>query len=144
LDILKKEPLDRIETVHNFIDFKDFVIRKGAVRSYIGERFCLPFNMKDGILICEGKSNSEWNFSAPHGAGRVLSRNQAKKSLNMENFKKQMEGIFSTSIGYGTLDESPLAYKNCSLIEEAIKPTSTIIERIRPILNMKNMEMENE
>jgi len=144
LDILKIEPLDKVETVHNFIDFKDFIIRKGAIRSYIGERMIIPFNMRDGILICEGKSNPDWNYSAPHGAGRVLSRGQARKRINLETFKTQMQGIFSTSVGQGTLDEAPDAYKDCRVIEEAIEPTATIIDRIKPILNMKATEKEWE
>lgn len=129
---------DEIETVHNFIDFKDFIIRKGAIRSYKDERFSLPFNMRDGILICEGKSNSEWNFSAPHGAGRVMSRAQAKKKLDLDEFKAQMSEIHSTSIGHGTLDEAPGAYKDSSVIESAIEPTAVIIDRIKPIHNMKD------
>ena len=87
---------DRIETVHNFIDFRDFIVRKGSIRSYVGERMVIPFNMRDGILVCEGKSNPEWNYSAPHGAGRLMSRAQAKKTIKLENFTKQMDGIFST------------------------------------------------
>lgn len=144
LDILKVEPQDSIETVHNFIDFKDFIIRKGSIRSYVGERMVIPFNMRDGILLCEGKSNPEWNFSAPHGAGRVLSRGQAKKRIDLETFKTQMEGIFSTSVGQGTLDEAPDAYKDCKVIEEAIEPTAVILDRIKPVLNMKAFEVERE
>ncbi len=129
---------DEIETVHNFIDFKDFIIRKGAIRSYEKEKFCLPFNMKDGVLICKGKSNPEWNYSAPHGAGRVMSRSQANKKLSVEEFEGQMEGIFSTSVGRNTLDEAPDAYKDCKIIEEAIGPTAVIIDRIKPVHNMKD------
>jgi RNA-splicing ligase RtcB len=138
LDILKKEPRDSIETVHNFIDFQDFIIRKGAIRSYSGERVIIPFNMRDGILICEGRSNPAWNFSAPHGAGRVMSRTQAKKQVDLQAFKKQMHGIYSTSVGAGTLDEAPDAYKRPALIEEAIGPTAVILNRIRPVHNMKD------
>lgn len=136
--ILRITPIDYIETIHNFIDFRDFIIRKGSVRSYLGERFMLPFNMRDGILICEGKSNPEWNYSAPHGAGRLMSRAQAKKCVELENFKNQMSGIYSTSIGEGTLDEAPDAYKPSKVIEYAIEPTATIIGRIKPIHNMKD------
>jgi tRNA-splicing ligase RtcB (3'-phosphate/5'-hydroxy nucleic acid ligase) len=138
MTLLGVEEIERIETVHNFIDFKDMIIRKGSIRSYIGERMILPLNMRDGILICDGKSNPEWNFSAPHGAGRVLSRTNAKKTLSLKSFKTQMTGIFSTSIGQSTLDEAPDAYKNAKIIEEAIEPTATIINRIRPIINMKD------
>jgi len=138
LDILKVTPIETIETVHNFIDFHDFIIRKGAIRSYSGEKMIIPFNMKDGILICEGKSNAEWNCSAPHGAGRVLSRSQAKKALNLADFKEQMKDIYTTSVGQGTLDEAPNAYKDSKIIEEAIQPTAIILDRIRPIHNMKD------
>jgi RNA-splicing ligase RtcB len=138
LKILGFNEMDRIETVHNFIDFRDFIIRKGSVRSYVGERFILPFNMRDGILICEGKSNPEWNYSAPHGAGRVMSRAQAKKNIKLENFAKQMDGIFSTSVCNSTLDEAPDAYKDAKVIEAAIEPTAKILARIKPIMNMKD------
>jgi RNA-splicing ligase RtcB len=129
-----------IESVHNFIDFRDFIIRKGAIRSYVGENMVIPFNMRDGLLICEGKSNSEWNWSAPHGAGRVFSRTQAKKQVDLEEFKKSMEGIYSSSVGRGTLDESPMAYKDSSMIERAIEPTAKILFKVKPILNLKDSD----
>lgn len=137
-DILKISRHDRIETVHNFIDFQDFIIRKGAIRSYEDERIIIPFNMRDGILICEGKSNPLWNYSAPHGCGRVMSRAQAKKKLDIDEFKTQMDEVYSTSVGQGTLDEAPGAYKDSSVIESAIEPTAEIIDRIKPIHNMKD------
>lgn len=137
--LFQKEPLDKVETTHNFIDFRDFIIRKGAIRSYEKERMIIPFNMRDGLLICEGKSNSTWNYSAPHGAGRVLSRTQAKKRLKVEDFEHQMKGIYSTSVGKGTLDEAPDAYKDASIIEAAIEPTAIILDRIKPIHNMKDV-----
>jgi RNA-splicing ligase RtcB len=93
--------------------------------------------MRDGILICEGKSNPDWNFSAPHGAGRVLSRSQAKGTLSVDDFKKSMEGIFTTSCGVDTIDESPMAYKDAKLIEEAITPTAKILFKLKPIYNVK-------
>jgi len=138
MKVLGVEEIDRIETVHNFIDFRDFIIRKGAIRSYIGEPMIIPFNMRDGILVCEGKSNEEWNCSAPHGAGRLMSRAQAKKNLNLEDFESQMDGIFSTSVVASTLDEAPGAYKDASVIENAIEPTACILLKIKPILNMKD------
>jgi RNA-splicing ligase RtcB len=130
--------LETIECVHNFIDFKDFIIRKGSIRSYVGEKMVIPFNMRDGILICEGKSNADWNFSAPHGAGRVMSRAKAKKEININTFKNQMSGIYSTSVSEGTLDEAPDAYKDAKIIEEAIEPTAKILFRIKPVMNMKD------
>jgi len=127
-----------ISTTHNYVDFNDFIIRKGAIASYKGQKMIIPFNMRDGILLCEGKSNEDWNFSAPHGAGRLMSRSEAKKKVDLDKFKKSMEGIYSTSVGKETLDESPFAYKDSKIIEEAIEPTATIIDRIIPILNIKD------
>jgi tRNA-splicing ligase RtcB len=129
---------DSVESIHNFIDFNDFIIRKGAIRSYENERMIIPFNMRDGMLICKGLSNPDWNFSAPHGAGRVLSRSKAKDVLNLDNFKKQMKNVFSTSVGSSTLDEAPDAYKDPEIIKEAIQPTCEIIDQIIPIHNLKD------
>jgi len=130
--------VEKIESVHNYIDFRDFTIRKGAIRSYVGEKMIIPFNMRDGILLCEGKSNPEWNNSAPHGAGRLMSRGKAKKSIDLDKFRKQMEGIYSTSVCKGTLDEAPDAYKDAKMIEAAIEPTAEIIDRLKPLLNIKD------
>ena len=138
MNILGVKEIDRIETVHNFIDFRDFIVRKGSIRSYIGERMVIPFNMRDGILVCEGKSNPDWNYSAPHGAGRLMSRAQAKKTIKLDDFTKQMDGIFSTSVCNQTLDEAPDAYKDAKVIEAAIEPTATILLKIKPVMNMKD------
>lgn len=129
--------INNIDTAHNFIDFEDLIIRKGAIKSYKDEYMIIPLNMRDGILICEGKSNPEWNYSAPHEAGRILSRSKAKSTLNLEDFKAQMNGVYSTSVGQGTLDEAPGAYKDSAMIKNAIGPTATILNKIRPIHNMK-------
>lgn len=93
--------------------------------------------MRDGLLICEGKSNADWNCSAPHGAGRILARNQAFKTLSLEKFSKEMEGIYSTSVCKETLDESPMAYKDKNVIMEAIKDTATVLDWVKPVLNIK-------
>lgn len=132
------QPIETVESIHNFIDFKDFIIRKGAIRSYVNEKMIIPFNMRDGVLVCEGKSNPEWNFSAPHGAGRLMSRSKAKDSIDLDRFKKQMDGIYSTSVCKGTLDEAPDAYKDSKMIEAAIEPTVVIIDRLKPLLNIKD------
>jgi len=129
--------VDSVYSMHNFIDTADWIIRKGAIRSYEGEKMVIPFNMRDGILICEGKSNPDWNFSAPHGAGRVLARKKALKTLDMKEFSKEMEGIYSTSVCKATLDESPMAYKDKDTIMEAIRDTATIVDTIRPVMNIK-------
>ncbi|WP_028330720.1 RNA-splicing ligase RtcB [Brachyspira alvinipulli] len=136
-DLLNIEIEDTFSSVHNFIDFEDFIIRKGAIRSYEGEKMIIPFNMRDGILICEGKSNEDWNCSAPHGAGRVLSRAQAKNQLDMKEFIDSMKGIYSSSVCKNTLDESPMAYKNPKDIEKLIEPTVKVVDRLKPILNIK-------
>lgn len=126
--------VNTIESVHNFIDFKDFFIRKGAIRSYVDEQMIIPFNSRDGILICEGKSNKLFNYSAPHGAGRLMARGEANRTLADEDVKAAMEGVFATQT---PKDESPLCYKPAAFIEEAIAPTATIIDRLKPIINFK-------
>lgn len=132
---------ETISTVHNYIDSSDMIIRKGSVKSYTGEKFLLPFNMKDGILICEGKSSSNFNFSAPHGSGRKFSRSEAKKRIDLKDFKDEMDkaGIYTTSVTKSTCDESPESYKSSELIESLIQDTAVVIDRIKPILNIKNV-----
>lgn len=115
------------------------MLRKGAVRADEGEHFCLPFNMRDGIAICVGKGNTDWNCSAPHGAGRIMSRNTAKTNINMEDFKQSMDGIFSSSVCPNTLDESPQAYKPTNEIIRLIEPTAEIITMVRPRINIKDV-----
>lgn len=141
---LNLKVIDRIESIHNFIDFDDLIIRKGAIRSYAGERIIIPFNMSEGMLFCVGKSNAEWNYSAPHGAGRVMSRAEAKRTLSMDDFAKSMEGIYTTSIVPAVLDEAKKCYKDSAMIEAAIEPTATIIDRIVPIINIKDMTSEGK
>lgn len=132
-----------IHSNHNFIDFDDWIIRKGATRAYKGERLIIPLNMRDGSLICVGKSNPEWNCSAPHGAGRIYSRTKAKSMIKMEDFVESMNGIFTTSVSEATLDESAFAYKDSKMIEEAIGDTCEILDRIVPIYNLKSSEDES-
>jgi RNA-splicing ligase RtcB len=129
---------ESIECTHNYINFDDMIIRKGSISSYVGEKMIIPFNMADGLLICEGKSNADWNFSAPHGAGRIMSRGEANRKVDLEKFKFRMKGIVSTSVGKSTLDEAPQVYKDPKMIEAAIEPTCTVIDRVKPILNLKD------
>ena len=129
--------VETIHSMHNFIDTRDWVIRKGAIRAYVGEKMIIPFNMRDGLLICEGKSNADWNCSAPHGAGRILARGRAFKELDMGEFEKEMKGIYSTSVCKSTLDESPMAYKDKDVIIKAIRDTAIILDTVKPILNIK-------
>ncbi|MDE5671377.1 MAG: RtcB family protein, partial [Eubacterium sp.] len=113
------------------------IIRKGAVSAKKGEMLLIPINMRDGSLICIGKGNADWNCSAPHGAGRLLSRGSAKETLSIEEYQKEMAGIFSTCITESTLDESPMAYKNKEEIVSEITPTAEIVSQIKPIYNFK-------
>jgi RNA-splicing ligase RtcB len=133
-------PVKEIESVHNYIDFQDLIIRKGAIRSYSGEFSVIPFNMRDGLLICQGLSNADWNFSAPHGAGRLMSRGQARRRLSLGEMHREMKkaGVYTTSIARGTLDEAAGAYKPARFIEKAIAPTARIVEKVRPVLNVKD------
>jgi RNA-splicing ligase RtcB len=116
------------------------ILRKGAVSAQKGEKLLIPINMRDGSMICLGKGNSDWNFSAPHGAGRVMSRTQARTSLTMGQYRETMEGIFTTSVNKDTLDECPLAYKPMEEIIANVKDTVEILEIISPIYNFKAAE----
>ena len=118
------------------------ILRKGSVSAQAGERLLIPINMRDGSLLCTGKGNEDWNFSAPHGAGRLMSRSTAKETFTVSEFKKQMEGIYTTSVGRSTLDECPMAYKGMDDIVNNIEPTVTIDAIIKPIYNFKAGEEE--
>lgn len=128
---------EQFTTIHNYIDTDNMILRKGAVSAQAGEKLLIPINMRDGSLICTGKGNPDWNYSAPHGAGRVLSRAQAKQTLTVSEFKKQMKGIYTTSVNAGTLDESPMAYKSIEDIVDNIGDTVEITDIIKPIYNFK-------
>ena len=128
---------EQFTTVHNYIDTDAMILRKGAVSARAGERLLIPINMRDGSLLCVGKGNEDWNCSAPHGAGRLMSRGEAKQSFTVSEFKKQMEGIYSTSVGRSTLDECPMAYKGMDAILDNIGPTAEVVKVIRPIYNFK-------
>lgn len=131
------EDYESFTTVHNYINFKDNIIRKGAISAYKNEKILIPLNMKDGSIIAIGKGNEEWNYSAPHGAGRRLSRTKAKENINLEEFKECMKGIFTTSVSENTMDEAPMAYKPKEEILNSISDTAEIIEIIKPIYNFK-------
>ena len=132
--------VDSIFTHHNYIEFlggRQMIIRKGAISAKKGERVIIPLNMKDGSIIGVGKGNAEWNESAPHGAGRVLSRAKAKESLSVDQFKEEMNGIWTSCVSENTLDESPMAYKDMSVIMDSIGDSVEILDRIIPIYNFK-------
>ena len=128
---------DSFTTVHNYIDTFGGIIRKGAVSAKKGEPLIIPLNMRDGSLLCTGKGNNDWLQSAPHGAGRLMSRSAAKKQLSMDEYRQQMHDIYSTSVCESTIDEAPMAYKSAEEIEELIGDTVNIVKRIKPIYNFK-------
>lgn len=130
----------RFETIHNYIDFGRMILRKGAVSAELGEKLLIPINMRDGSLICIGKGNQDWNYSAPHGAGRLMSRSKAKELLSMDEFAHSMNGIFTTSVSRSTIDEAPQAYKSIEEISAAITETVEIIDIIKPVYNFKSSE----
>ena len=133
---------EQFTTIHNYIDTDHMILRKGAVSAQAGEQLLIPINMRDGSLICVGKGNADWNFSAPHGAGRLMSRAQAKQSFTVSEFKKQMAQIYTTSVNKTTLDECPMAYKGMDAILDNIGPTAEVVKIIRPIYNFKAGEEE--
>lgn len=127
-------------TVHNYIDVENRILRKGSVSAQRGEDLLIPINMRDGALLCKGKGNPDYNCSAPHGAGRLMSRSKAKASISLEAFQESMKGIYSTSVNTSTIDESPMAYRGIDEIVENIRPTAEIIDRLVPIYNFKASE----
>ena len=131
------EDFHYFETIHNYIDHDYHIIRKGAVSARKDEILLIPINMRDGSLICKGKGNPDWNFSAPHGAGRLFSRNQAKEKFSLIDFEEQMQGIYTTSVNEGTLDECPMAYKSIDDIVNNINNTVEILKIIKPVYNFK-------
>lgn len=139
--INKAKCVESIFTTHNCISVEEEypMLRKGAIDAYEGRKVCIPFNMRDGIAICIGKGNDQWLNTAPHGAGRIMSRVQAKKQISLAEFERSMDGIFSTSVCEGTLDESPQAYKPTAEIISLIEPTVEVITMVKPRLNIKDV-----
>lgn len=134
---MKLHAEETFTTIHNYIDVENGILREGAVSAQAGEKLLIPINMRDGSLICIGKGNEDWNYSAPHGAGRLMSRSEAKERFTVSEFKHEMEGIYSTSVSRSTLDESPMAYKGMQDIVDNIGPTAEIMSIIKPIYNFK-------
>ncbi|MGX7348939.1 RtcB family protein [Dolosicoccus paucivorans] len=131
------QAVDQFDSIHNFVDPKEGIIRKGATSAHEGERLLIPLNMKDGSLIARGLGNKDWNYSAPHGAGRLMSRTQARKQLKINEFQQMMKGIYSTSVNRRTIDEAPLAYKPKEWILDEIDPTVEVLHHLTPIYNFK-------
>ena len=143
--ILRKTGMTASEsfhTIHNYIDMEEMILRKGAIAAHRGEKILIPINMRDGSVIAVGKGNPEWNESAPHGAGRIMSRAKAKNTLDLEEYRKTMEGIYSTSVNAQTLDEAPMAYKSLEDIIDVIRDSVDIVEIMKPVYNFKASEDE--
>ncbi len=131
---------EQFTTIHNYIDTEHMILRKGAVAAYEGQKLLIPINMRDGSLICIGKGNPDWNCSAPHGAGRLMSRKEAFQRLDLDEYRKEMQGIYTSCVDRSTLDEAPMAYKGVDEILSHIGPTVDVAERIRPVYNFKAAE----
>lgn len=129
--------VESFHTIHNYIDVNEMILRKGAIAAREGEKVLIPLNMRDGSILAIGKGNPEWNYSAPHGAGRIMGRMEAKRQLSMEEYESEMNGIYTTSVNEDTLDEAPMVYKPMQDIIGAISDTVDIIEVIKPVYNFK-------
>lgn len=132
--------MERFQTIHNYIDHDTNIVRKGAISAKVGEKLLIPINMRDGCIIGVGKGNEDWNCSAPHGAGRIMSRSKAKENVSLEEYQESMRGIYTTSVSQSTIDESPMAYKPMDEILEHIKDTVEIVKIIKPVYNFKASE----
>lgn len=128
---------DAFHTIHNYIDTDEMILRKGAIAAHEGEKVLIPINMRDGSILAIGKGNPEWNYSAPHGAGRMMSRKTARENLNLDDYKRMMEGIYTTSVNEQTLDEAPMAYKSLEDIIDVIQESLTVLDVMKPIYNFK-------
>lgn len=137
LERTKMTAVECFHTIHNYIDTNEMILRKGAIAAHSGEKVLIPINMRDGSVIAVGKGNPEWNYSAPHGAGRVMSRTKAKESLNMEAYKNAMQGIYTTSVNENTIDEAPMAYKSLEDIIDVIRDSVDVIDIMKPVYNFK-------
>lgn len=140
LERTKMNGCDAFHTIHNYIDTDEMILRKGAIAAHKGKRVLIPINMKDGSILAIGKGNPEWNYSAPHGAGRIMSRTKAKNELNLDEYKQAMKGIYTTSANENTLDEAPMAYKSQESIIDVIRESVDIIDVMKPIYNFKASE----
>jgi RNA-splicing ligase RtcB len=128
---------DGFHTIHNYIDTKEMILRKGAIAAHKGEKVLIPINMRDGSVLAVGRGNPDWNMSAPHGAGRLMSRTKAKEDLSLEEYQKTMEGIYTTSVNESTLDEAPMAYKSLDDIIDVIRDSVDVVDVMKPVYNFK-------
>ena len=141
--ILERTGMTSVEafhTIHNYIDVDEMILRKGAIAAHAGEKVLIPINMRDGSVLAVGKGNPEWNYSAPHGAGRLMSRRAARENLSLEEYQETMKGIYTTSVNVSTIDEAPMAYKSLEDIIDVIRDSVDIIDVMKPIYNFKAAE----
>ena len=134
--------VDAFHTIHNYIDTKEMILRKGAIAAHEGEKVLIPINMRDGSVIAVGKGNPEWNYSAPHGAGRIMSRAKAKEVIDLASYKEAMAGIYTTSVNEQTIDEAPMAYKSLEDIIDVIGDSVEILDIMKPVYNFKASDEE--
>ena len=134
--------LDSFHTIHNYIDTEEMILRKGSIAAHKGEKVLIPINMRDGSIIAVGRGEQEWNFSAPHGAGRLMSRAKARETIDMDEYRSSMQGIYTTSVNESTVDEAPMAYKSIDDIIDAINDTVDIIDIMKPVYNFKAADEE--
>lgn len=136
----KKQPAhcERVASIHNYVNFDDMIIRKGAISAHKDELVIIPLNMRDGCLLAKGKGNKDWNYSAPHGAGRLLKRSETKELISLEDYQKSMQGIYSSCIRQDTIDESPMAYKDATELSGLIGDTVAIVSEMKPIYSFKS------
>ena len=128
---------EAFHTIHNYIDTEERILRKGAIAAHAGERVLIPINMRDGSILAVGRGSADWNYSAPHGAGRIMSRKAAKETLSMDEFRKTMTNVYTTAVNKSTLDEAPMAYKSLADIIDVIADSVDVIEVLKPIYNFK-------
>ena len=128
---------EAFHTIHNYIDTDERILRKGAIAAHKGEKVLIPINMRDGSIIAVGKGNPEWNYSAPHGAGRVMTRAKAKENLDMDDYRAAMQGIYTTSVNERTIDEAPMAYKSLEDIMDVIQESVDVVDVMKPVYNFK-------
>ena len=128
---------EAFHTIHNYIDTEEMILRKGAIAAHAGEKVLIPINMRDGSVLAVGKGNAEWNYSAPHGAGRIMSRSAAKEKLSLEEYRETMKGVYTTSVNESTLDEAPMAYKSLEDIIDVIRDSVDVIDVMKPVYNFK-------
>ena len=131
---------DGFHTIHNYIDTNEMILRKGAIAAHAGEKVLIPINMRDGSVLAVGKGNADWNYSAPHGAGRIMSRTKAKDTLSIDEYRTMMAGVYTTSVNEATLDEAPMAYKSLDDIIDVIEESVDVIDVMKPIYNFKASE----